>query len=185
MADPPWEFATYSSKGHGKSAQKHYGCQGIEWIKSLDVKSVAADDCALFIWCTWPTMPIWAEVVDAWGFKYSGLAWEWIKQNPKTGKFAFGTGYGTRKNLEPCLLARRGKPKLLSRSQRDFMFAPRREHSRKPDEQYDRIERMYEGPYLELFGRPHNIREGWTTLGNEITGNSMEVDLARLAKPFS
>jgi len=182
MADPNWEFKTYSAKGQKKSAQRHYACRDAGWIASLDVASIAADDCALFLWATWPTMPQWLDVIESWGFKYSGLAWEWIKKNPATGKYAFGTGYGTRKNLEPCLLARRGTPKLLSRSERDFIFSPKREHSRKPDDQYPIIERMYSGPYVELFGRPHNCRDGWVTLGNEVTGNDMALDLKLTAE---
>lgn len=105
------------------------------------------------------------RVINAWGFKYSGLAWEWIKRNPATGKYAFGAGYGTRKNVEPCLLARRGAPKLKDRSVRDFMFAPRREHSRKPDDQYGRIESMYDGPYIEMFARQRRV--GWDAAGDQ------------------
>lgn len=165
-ADPPWAFKTYSDKGKGKSPDNHYVCQDIDWIKSLPVADLAAPDCALFLWATWPMMREALDTIDAWGFKYSGLAWEWIKQNPETGKFAFGCGYGTRKNLEPCILARRGKPKILSRSERDFMFAPRREHSRKPDEARTRIERMYGGPYLELFARQET--PGWSSWGNQV-----------------
>lgn len=165
LADPPWKFRTWSNKGLGKSADQHYPTMSLDDICALPVSSIAADDCVLFIWSTWPTIFLTERVIDAWGFAYSGLAWEWIKHNPRTWKYAFGCGYGTRKNLEPCLLARRGNPKLLSRSERDFMFAPRREHSRKPDEQYERIERMYAGPRCELFARQQ--RAGWATAGNE------------------
>ena len=118
------------------------------------------------MWCTWPLIFDAKPIIEARGFDYSGLAWEWIKKNPVTKKYAFGGGYGTRKNLEPCLLARRGEPKLKTRSERDFLYAPRREHSRKPHEAYDKIERMFDGPYIELFGR--NKRDGWISWGNEI-----------------
>jgi N6-adenosine-specific RNA methylase IME4 len=104
------------------------------------------------------------------------LAWEWLKFNPVTGKAAFGPGYGTRKNVEPCLLARRGSPVLKNRSVRDWMVgedawddllvSPRREHSRKPDEAYDRIETMFDGPYLELNAR--QTRPGWSAWGDEV-----------------
>lgn len=159
LADPAWTFKSYSDKGLGKSAQRHYDCMSIDEICALPVAGLAAPDCALFLWCTWPLIFKAERVINAWGFKYSGLAWEWIKQNPETGKYSFGGGYGTRKNLEPCLLARRGSPKILSRSERDFIIAPRREHSRKPDEQYERIQRMYDGAYCELFARQRRV--GW------------------------
>jgi N6-adenosine-specific RNA methylase IME4 len=164
-ADPAWPFETFSEAGKGKSPERHYPTMEIEEICAMPVRDVAADDCALFIWTTWPNIFNTERVIKAWGFRYSGLAWEWIKRNPETGKYAFGVGYGTRKNLEPCLLATRGSPKLLSRSVRDFLYAPRREHSRKPDEHFERIETMYRGPYLELFAR--ESRPGWAAWGNE------------------
>lgn len=162
LADPPWRFRTWNDENDAKSARRHYSILTLDEIKAFPVRNSAADDAALFLWCTWPTMPQSFEVIKAWGFRFSGLAWEWIKYNPETGKYAFGTGYGTRKNLEPCLL---GAPRLLNRSVRDFILAPRREHSRKPDEQYERIEAMYAGPRLELFAR--NKRRGWKVAGNE------------------
>ena len=165
LADPPWVWRAWSKRGEGKSASKHYPTMSLDAICALPVRNWAEDDSALFIWATWPTIFQTQRVIDAWGFKYSGLAWEWIKQNPKTGKYAFGCGYGTRKNVEPLLLARRGKPTLLSRSERDFMFAPKREHSRKPDETYERIEKMFAGPYLEMFARQSRV--GWDSWGME------------------
>lgn len=164
LADPPWNFQTYTDKGLAKSAQRHYRCQSVDDICALPVGALAAKDCALFLWVTWPMMFHAPRVLDAWGFKFSGLAWEWIKHNPETDKFAFGLGFGTRKNLEPCLLARRGNPKIQSRSERDFMYAPRRSHSQKPDQQYERIERMYDGPYLELFAAQKWL--GWKGWGD-------------------
>jgi len=163
LADPPWTFRTWSDKGQGKSAQRHYDCMSLDDICRMEVP--AAKDCALFLWATWPTIFSAQQVISAWGFRYSGLAWEWIKRNPQTGKYAFGGGYGTRKNLEPCLLARRGQPALKVRTVRDFLYAPRREHSRKPDEQYARIESMFDGPYLEMFARQR--RAGWDAWGLE------------------
>ncbi len=191
LADPPWEFEQFSEKGQGKSAQAHYDCMPLEQIAAMPVDILAADDCAMFIWVTWPFMPHWQRVINAWGFEFAGLAWEWVKFNPVTGKYAFGGGYGTRKNLEPCLLATRGNPSLRAElpsdlfglgavpegvhSVRDFIEAmpadairsPRREHSRKPDEQYDRIQTMFDGPYVELFAR--QSRQGWTAWGNQST----------------
>lgn len=165
LADPPWHFATHSAAGQRKSASQHYNTMSINDICGLPVADMAADDAALFMWVAWPHIFEAKRVIEAWGFTFSGLAWEWIKYNDATEKFAFGTGYGTRKNVEPCLLARRGSPQLKDRSCRDFIFSPRREHSRKPDVQYERIERMYRGPYLEMFARQK--WPGWNVWGNE------------------
>ena len=76
-----------------------------------------------------------------------------------------GTGYWTRSNSEVCLLATRGKPKRTDAGVRQAIIEPRRQHSRKPDCVYERIERLVAGPYLELFAR--NTRPGWTSWGNE------------------
>lgn len=166
LADPPWTFQTRSDKGLGKSAQAHYDCMSQDEILALPVQELAARDCALFLWATWPTLPQAFKVIEAWGFTYKGLAWEWIKFNKETGKYAFGTGYGTRKNVEPCLLATRGAPKRLSASVRDIIMSPRREHSRKPPEQYKNIEALFGGPYLELFAR--HREHGWDAWGNQV-----------------
>lgn len=181
--DPAWKWKSYSPKGDSKSPNAHYKTMTIDEICALPVKDLAAPDCALFLWATWPIMPAPWKVLDAWGFKYSGLAWEWFKYNPATGKAAFGGGLGgTRKNLEPCILARRGNPKLLSRSERDWIIdpvtgeelisdndailvAPRKRHSEKPIEAKRRIERMFTGPYLEGFSRTDV--DGWHSWGDE------------------
>jgi N6-adenosine-specific RNA methylase IME4 len=166
LADPPWRFVTWSAKGEGKSPQRHYGCLPVDAIAALPVASIAARDCALFLWATWPTMPQAFALIDAWGFEYSGLGWEWCKYNGATDRYAFGGGLGgTRKNVEPCLLARRGRPKRLANGVRDLLFAKRREHSRKPDEQYERCQALYAGPYLELFAR--QAWPGWAAWGNQ------------------
>ncbi len=165
LADPPWTFKTRSEKGLGKSPQRHYKCLSTEEICAFPFARLPADDCALFLWATWPKIFDAKKVIEAWGFEYSGLAWEWIKYNSETGKYAFGGGYGTRKNVEPCLLARKGSPKRLSASERDFIFARQRESGRKPDEQYGKIERLFAGPYIELFAR--QPWPGWTAWGDE------------------
>ena len=189
LADPPWSYDNWSNNGQQKNPNAHYDTLGIMDIATLPVSLLAADDSVLFLWVTWPLMPFWHTVLDAWGFEFKGLAWEWIKYNPKTEKYAFGLGYGTRKNLEPCLIATKGNPSMKSafpadlfglgefpkgvRSVRDFMEinpydcirAPRREHSRKPDEQYSRIETMFDGPYVELFAR--QAWPGWKVWGNQ------------------
>lgn len=188
LADPPWPWNAFSPNGMGKSPEQHYDTMPVDEIAKLQVDFLASKDCALFIWCTWPMMSRWMDVINGWGFEYASLAWEWLKFNPETEKYSFGPGYGTRKNVEPCLLATRGNPSIKkdveffgnvqvaegSRSVRDFIIshpldairAQRREHSRKPDEQYNRIETLFDGPYCEIFSR--SGRAGWTSIGNEV-----------------
>lgn len=160
LVDPPWSFATYSSKGLGRSAAAHYDCLSVEEMKNLDVKALAARDCVLFLWVTDPFLKRAFEVIEAWGFTYKTVGFYWVKTSyvDPFGR-PIGTGYWTRANPEQCLLATRGHPKRLKADVPKLIEAPRREHSRKPDEIYSRIERLCAGPYTELFARQR--RPGW------------------------
>jgi N6-adenosine-specific RNA methylase IME4 len=164
-ADPPWRYGNWSDRAHG-AASAHYDTMPLDAIKALPVSKLAAEDCALFLWVTWPLMPVWNEVIEAWGFTYSSRAFDWVKLNPNGEGYWVGMGFGTRGNSEPCLLARRGSPLRLDECVHSVITAPRREHSEKPDEAYARMKRLYGGPYLELFAR--KPRDGWTTWGNEV-----------------
>jgi N6-adenosine-specific RNA methylase IME4 len=181
-ADPPWRFATYSDKGKGRSAEAHYDCLTIEQIKDLPVGDWAARDAVLLIWATDPLLPRALEVIDAWGFTYKTVGFYWVKLNKSVAgrwagdllgngpllaerDFFTGLGFWTRANPEPCLLATRGKPKRLAGDVPKLLLAPRREHSRKPEQTYQRIERLVQGPYLELFAR--QSRPGWDGYGNQ------------------
>jgi N6-adenosine-specific RNA methylase IME4 len=171
-ADPPWTFATYSRKGKGRSPEAHYDCMTLSDIKALPVADWAADDCVLLLWTTDPLLEKAFDVIRAWGFTYKTVGFYWAKLNKggaamASGEKSFFTGLGfwTRANPEPCLLATRGHPKRRSADVRKLVVSPRREHSRKPDEVYDRIAALCEGPYLEMFAR--SSRPGWDTWGSE------------------
>lgn len=164
MADPPWRFLTYSARGRRKSADRHYNCMTLDDLKALPVAELAAPNCALFFWHTASNLRTHAlPVLDAWGFTYKTMG-PWTKLTAD-GKPHFGTGYIMRNAWEPFIVATRGKPKRISRSERDVILARRREHSRKPDEIYPKIEALYAGPYLELFSRTD--RPGWTSWGDQ------------------
>jgi N6-adenosine-specific RNA methylase IME4 len=162
LADPAW---TYTFGGRG-AVRNHYDCLSLDDIKALPVNALAADDAVLFLWATWPIMPSPFAVIDAWGFEFKTLGFDWVKMNPSGNGLHTGNGYWTRSNAEPCLLATRGNPMRLDMGVHQIIMAPVAEHSRKPDEAAARIERLLAGPYLELFGR--RPREGWTVWGNEI-----------------
>ena len=171
-ADPPWRFSTYSDKGKGRSAEAHYDCMTLADIKAMPVAAWAARDAALFLWTTDPMLRHALEVIEAWGFTYKTVAFYWVKLNRNRGgmfleprDFFTGMGFWTRANPELCLLATRGKPQRRATDVAKLLVAARREHSRKPDETYDRIERLVDGPYLELFARA--TRPGWDRLGNQ------------------
>jgi N6-adenosine-specific RNA methylase IME4 len=162
-ADPPWNFATYSKKGKGRSADAHYDTMTLADIKRLPVADWALDDAVLLMWATDPLLDRALEVVQAWGFKYKTVGFYWVKQNPATASYFTGLGFWTRANPEQCLLATRGHPKRVSASVRKLVVSPRREHSRKPDEMHGYIEQLVEGPYLEMFAR--HSRPGWDCWG--------------------
>lgn len=104
------------------------------------------------------------ELGEAWGFQLKTNAFTWVKLT-KDGKPKMGMGYWTRKGSEQCLMFTRGKPKRLNAGVREVITAQPREHSRKPDQQYQRIEQLVGGPYLELFAR--QAWPGWTAWGNQ------------------
>ncbi len=168
-ADPPWTFATYSRKGKGRSAEAYYDCMSLADIKSLPVPEWAADDCVLLLWTTDPLLERAFEIIRAWGFSYKTVGFYWAKlRKPEPlyndRNFFTGLGFWTRANPEPCLLATRGNPRRRRADVRKLIVSPRREHSRKPDEAYERIEALCDGPYLELFARLS--RPGWDQWGS-------------------
>ena len=177
-ADPPWRFATYSDKGKGRSAEAHYDCLSLDDIKSFPVAAWAASDAVLLLWATDPLLPRALEVIESWGFVYKTIGFYWVKLNKSVERrlsrewpllaerdFFTGLGFWTRANPEPCLLATRGQPKRNAGDVPKLLIAPRREHSRKPEETYARIERLLPGPYLELFAR--QSRPGWDGFGDQ------------------
>lgn len=167
LADPPWSFQTYSANGKDRSAERHYDVMDLAAIKALPVREIAAKRSVLFLWTTDTHLPQALEVMEAWGFWYTTVAFTWVKLNRGNGEPFLGMGYWTRANPEMCLMGVRGSPARRSRSVRQLVMSPIREHSRKPDEVAASIERLVDGPYCELFGRTH--RPDWYSWGDETT----------------
>lgn len=181
-ADPPWHFKTYNEKGRKRSPDWkpfkgspsiHYDTMSAEDIAALPIADLAADDACLFLWICWPMLPEAMALIEAWGFAYKTCAFSWTKAHAgqmdmlhDDAPVQIGMGYWSRANNESCLLATRGKPKRLNADVRQGIIEPRREHSRKPDCVYDRIERLVAGPYVELFARTR--RKGWSSWGNQV-----------------
>lgn len=167
-ADPPWSFRNWSAKGTGRNAVSHYDCMDFDALASLPVQTCAADNSVLFLWATDPLLPKAMELIDAWGFEFKTVAFYWVKLNAAAksdSSYFTGLGYWTRANPEQCLLATRGKPSRRAKDVRKLIVDRRREHSRKPDQVRDRIERLVEGPYIELFAR--QSKAGWDCWGNQ------------------
>lgn len=175
--DPPWEFRSYAPSANPESSrniERHYETMAVARVAALPVAALAAKDAHLFMWTTGPHLANSFAVMAAWGFDYSGTAFVWIKLKDGTSParriftvrdLHYGLGFTTRKNAEFCLLGRRGNARRKARDVFEVIVSPVREHSRKPDEAFERIERYCSGPYLDLFGRQQRPR--WRVWGNE------------------
>lgn len=177
VADPPWRYDYKGGPGdqeppwrsRGKTC---YPTMALDDIKAIDVASLAAPGCHLYVWATQPLLPAAFEVIEAWGFHYATML-TWLKPGP-------GAGRGWRGNTEQLLVARRAPIRpFLGRSDEgswfevDAAIASRGEHSAKPDLFMDRIEAMSPGPRLEMFSR--RARFDWDTWGNEALHGGEEV----------
>jgi N6-adenosine-specific RNA methylase IME4 len=175
VADPAWLFKSNSATTPGRNARRHYDCMTLAEIAALPVADLIADDAALFLWMTGPFLVIGSHIpiMKSWGFKPSGMGFVWIKLNPSAASLFFlksdlatGPGFTTRKGAEFVLIGKRGRSVRRDAGVHEVIVEPRREHSRKPESFYDRVERYCEGPRLELFARQE--RPGWTSWGNEV-----------------
>lgn len=168
LADPPWQFTNRT----GKMAPEHrrlsrYSTMSLSEIADLPVERIAAPTSHLYLWIPNALLPEGLEVMAAWGFTYkSNIVWHKIRKDG--GPDGRGVGFYFRNVTELILFGVRGKnARTLApgRRQVNFIAERKREHSRKPDEQYAIIESCSKGPFLELFGR--GTRKGWSTWGNE------------------
>lgn len=167
LADPPWRFANRT----GKVAPEHrrldrYDTMTLDDIASLPVGDVVAPNAHLYLWCPNALLPEGLEVMGVWGFRYvSNLVW--AKRRKDGGPDGRGVGFYFRNVTELVLFGVRGSMRTLppARSQVNMIETRKREHSRKPDEQYDLIESCSPGPYLEMFAR--YPRAGWKVWGHE------------------
>jgi len=167
LADPPWSYRVWSEKGKGRSAENHYSTMSVKDICALPVADIAAKDSALFLWATFPNLPEAFEVIKAWGFTYKTVAFTWVKTCRKSPGYFVSLGHWTRANAEVCLLATKGSPHRISKSVRQLIVSPIRQHSQKPGEARERIvELMGSLPRVELFAREKVT--GWSAWGNEV-----------------
>ncbi len=168
LADPPWQFTNRT----GKVAPEHgrlnrYPTMDLEDIKSLPVERIADERSHLYLWVPNALLPEGLEVMKAWGFKYkSNLIWYKVRKDG--GPDRRGVGFYFRNVTEILLFGVRGKNiRTLERgrTQENIISSRKREHSRKPDEQYSLIEECSWGPRLEMFARGQ--RKNWDCWGNQ------------------
>jgi len=168
LADPPWQFQNRT----GKMAPEHkrlsrYPTMSLQEIKDLPVEAIVKETAHLYLWVPNALLAEGLQVMDNWGFTYkTNLIWYKIRKDG--GPDRRGVGFYFRNVTEMILFGVRGKNVRTlqpGRSQENIISTQKREHSRKPDEQYDLIESCSPGPYLELFAR--GPRKNWTVWGNQ------------------
>lgn len=168
LADPPWQFMNRT----GKVAPEHkrlsrYPTMNLQEIKDMPVDAILADRAHLYLWVPNSLLGEGLQVLDAWGFTYkTNLVWYKVRKDG--GPDRRGVGFYFRNVTEMILFGTRGKDVRTldpGRSQENMIISRKREHSRKPDEQYDLIEKCSWGPRIELFAR--GKRTGWDAWGNQ------------------
>lgn len=171
-ADPPWAYSDRKCNG---AAEWHYKTMPINDIKALPVSALAARDCVMFMWGTYPLLPDMLALGAAWGFEYKSIAFQWVKRYEKSGGPFFGLGRWTRGNTEGCFLFTKGHPKRLSNGvsqlvetiEPEILDAPLTRHSAKPSIVREKIlTLMGDQPSIELFARERV--PGWECWGNEV-----------------
>ena len=172
LADPPWRFENRT----GKMAPEHerlnrYPTMSLDEICGLPIGSHVQETAHLYLWVPNALLPDGLHVMEAWGFKYKANV-VWHKVRKDGGSDGRGVGFYFRNVTELLLFGTRGKnarTEAPGRSQVNYLSSRKREHSRKPDEQYELIEDCSKGPYLELFARGE--RERWISWGNQASAD--------------
>jgi N6-adenosine-specific RNA methylase IME4 len=179
LADPPWRFSNRT----GKVAPEHkrlnrYGTLSLEEIEEIPVRKVANEKSHLYLWVPNALLPEGLSVMRAWGFTYkSNLVWHKVRKDG--GPDGRGVGFYFRNTTELILFGIRGSIRTLDpgRSQVNIIRTQKQEHSRKPDELYEIIEKCSSGPFLEIFAR--GKRDGWDVFGDQ--AENYEIDWATYA----
>lgn len=183
LADPCWSYRDpilHSGKG---GAATQYPTMTDDDIADLPVPFLAADSCALFLWCTMPKLAEGLEVIRRWGFLYKTCAFTWVKRN-QCGTFFMGMGNWTRGNAEVCLLGIKGKPSRVNAGVHSVVDTVRGRHSAKPSCVRDRIVQLLGPlPRVELFARERS--PGWVSLGNDLDGQDLRDSVPALIDQVS
>lgn len=165
-ADPPWNGLGWNNGSGLKCPARHYSVMTDSDILTLPVEQIAKNNAALFLWVTFPNLPLGIKTIEAWGFRYATVAFTWVKKNKKSDSWFWGCGNYTRANAEICLLGMRGSMKRKSASVHSVIDDRIMEHSKKPDTARQRIVELFGNlRKIELFAR--DKMDGWDVWGNQ------------------
>jgi N6-adenosine-specific RNA methylase IME4 len=198
LMDPPWGFRTYAgntrtpTQKNFREAEDHYPTMPLQDMQALPLAEIMAKDSCIVMWVVGSHCDAALALAQAWGYRFVTDLFYWAKQKLVhadqidlfTGDIPpprISMGYYTRKQVEPCWLFARGKGLAVrSHDVRQLIIEPTREHSRKPAEQYERLEALF-GPLAGPEGQPRRVelfsrtaRPGWDAWGNE-TGKFQEA----------
>lgn len=172
LIDPPWRYGNRTGKSSPEHKRlKRYETMNIEELKEMRdiIKKISDEECHMYMWCTWSMMNEGLELMKEYGFEYkTGIPWLKVAKNGEPDGRCMGF-YG-RVVTEFMLFGVKSKKSKSFRTKpphnkKNIIIAPKREHSRKPDEQYEHIESKSYEPYIELFAR--NEKENWDRWGDE------------------
>lgn len=176
VLDPPWHFDLRSAKGEAKSPQAQYSTMSVAEVRALPVGDLLAPAGVCIMWTTWPLVALGAhvDVIKGWGLKpVTGGGWA---KRTVNDKLRWGPGYVARSVHEPYIIGSlpdadwngSAFPNLVETLEADSLDGLAREHSRKPDEFYARVEAAWpDARRADLFAR--ESRPGWTVWGDEAT----------------
>lgn len=159
LADPPWDINQRGNRG----AIKHYDLMPLDRIKAMPVADLCQENSHLYLWIPNGLLQEGLDTVRAWGFTFRSPIY-WIKPR-------LGLGNYIRNASETCLFATHGKAPVKFRAQPNWIFAAQQSHSSKPEEIFSIVQRLSDGPYLELFARRR--QPGWDVWGNEIDSDTI------------
>lgn len=169
LVDPPWPYNSRRMvQDNGRNAvgiDDEYSTMSMDEMKALPILNACADDCLLYMWATGPKLKEAFDLMEAWQFKYSTMAFVWDKKIPNPGFYSMS-------QVEYVLVGKRGRapnPRLYNT--RQLLTLARTSHSTKPEDIQDRIDAHWEKKgvrKLELFARRY--RKGWDCVGNELNG---------------
>lgn len=167
-ADPPWHYNERNNPNtkFSRGVHSYYPTMSTDEICALSVPDMADENCALILWVTFPRLKDGIKVMEAWGFRYVTVAFNWFKAN-KSGSPFFGIGYYTKSNSEIALLGIKGKMKPASNFVSQVVVSNREKHSKKPELVKEKIVELFgDVPRIELFARQKTL--GWDVWGNEV-----------------
>lgn len=170
-ADPPWWYNKRKNPEakFSRGVHSHYSVMRDEEILALPVSKLADDNCALLMWATCPKLPTACQVVEKWGFRYSTVAFCWVKINKNNRAPVFGPGYYTASNIEIVILGMKGSLSPVDNTISQLIIEDRMEHSHKPAIVREKIVQLFgDLPRIELFAR--QTAPGWDGWGKEYEG---------------